>query len=147
MDRGQHPQIAPRAIVGEVELALFARDPRLEDDLEEEVTQLLAMVSRVARFDGLDHLVGFLEEVGSERAQALLAIPGTTARVAQPVHDLEQPRHRDRGFGLIRHRFALTTKGGHDGRSAPRSCPRRGTPPESRHFPCCYERLAARMAG
>src|SRR5439155_25893853 len=98
------------ADVGEVELALFARNPRLEDDLEEEVTQLLAMVSRVARFDGLDHLVRFLEEVGSERAQALLAIPGAAARFSYPFHDLDQSRHHSSGFGLIDHLFAINTK-------------------------------------
>ena len=78
----------------EVELALLARDPGLEDDLEEQVTQLFLVVRDVPGLDGLDHLVRFLQQIGSQGAQRLLAVPGAAARIAQLVHDVEQPPHR-----------------------------------------------------
>ena len=62
------------------------RDPGVEDDLEEDVAELLREVGAVTGRDGVDDLVGLLDEVGSERLVRLLGVPRAPARRAQPVH-------------------------------------------------------------
>src|SRR5450759_136834 len=47
----------------EVEPAALSRDLRLEDDLQQQVSQLFARVSPVPGVDGVNGLVGFLEDV------------------------------------------------------------------------------------
>ena len=62
-------------------------DAGLEGDLEQQVAQLLPHVVGVAALDGLDRLVGLLEEVGHEAGVGLLGVPRAAPGRAQPVHD------------------------------------------------------------
>ncbi len=71
---------------------LLRGDPGVEVDLEQQVAELLAQVG-VLRWvleplDGLDRLVGLLEEVPRQRTVGLLPVPGALA--AEPVHDGDQ---------------------------------------------------------
>jgi hypothetical protein len=73
-------------------------DPRVEDHLEQDVTELVGEVRPVARLDGVHHLVGLLDEVGREALVGLLGVPRAAAGRAQPVHgrdDVEQPAPLD----------------------------------------------------
>lgn len=64
----------------------------VEDDLEQEVAQLVLQGSHIAMLDGIRHLIGFLDGIGRNGREALLHVPGATARgIAQTGHDLEQP--------------------------------------------------------
>jgi hypothetical protein len=60
----------------------------VEDYLEEQVPQLFLYSRRVVRLDGLDELVGLLDEVGLEGLVGLLLIPG--AALPELVHDAEE---------------------------------------------------------
>src|SRR3954469_11412438 len=75
----------------EVELPFLAGDAGLEDDLEQQIAELLAMVGGVPRLDGLDDLVRLLEKIGRERPEGLLAVPRASSRIAELVHDVEEP--------------------------------------------------------
>src|SRR5262245_19566542 len=44
----------------------------------------------VHRVDGIDRLVALLEEIPPEGPVRLLAVPGTSAGIAEPVHDGDQ---------------------------------------------------------
>lgn len=77
----------------EVELALVLRDARLKDDLEQHVTKLLADRCRGAGGDRVEHLVSLLQQIGAERLEGLLPIPGTTIGATQPVHDAAKTIH------------------------------------------------------
>ena len=65
---------------------------RAPDDvvLQEQVPELFAELFGVAVRDGVDHLVGFLEEVGGEGVEGLFAVPRASPRIAQTVHDLDE---------------------------------------------------------
>ena len=58
--------------------------------LQHEVAQFLGEQLPIARVDGIDHLVGFLEEIGLDAVEGLLAIPGASSGRAQTGHDLDQ---------------------------------------------------------
>jgi hypothetical protein len=75
----------------EVELPFLAGDAGLEDDLEEQIAELLAVVDGVPRLDRLDDLVCLLEKIGRERPQGLLAVPRAPSGIAELVHDVEEP--------------------------------------------------------
>ena len=73
-------------------------DPGVEDDLEQHVTELLGEVPAVATLDGVQHLVGLLDQVRGQALVGLLGVPRTAAGRAQPVHgrdDVEQPTTLD----------------------------------------------------
>ena len=62
----------------------------VEDDLQQDVTELLAEVVPVAVLDRLDELEGLLDRVPREGGVRLLGIPRAAARRAQPVHDRDE---------------------------------------------------------
>ena len=69
----------------------------MEDNLEEEVPQLLAERPPGAALPDpvhlVEHLVGLLDEVGTEGPDVLRAVPGAAALGTQGAHDLLQPLH------------------------------------------------------
>ena len=83
--------------LGHRELAAFGGDLRVEHHLEEEVAELLAQRLEAARLDRLQHLVGFLDEVGLERRPRLLSIPWASIRPTQAVHDVQEPLEESTG--------------------------------------------------
>ena len=62
----------------------------LEDHLQEQVAQLLAVVGDRAALQGVHDLVGFLDEVGQKGGQRLLAIPGAAVGRQQPLHEAHE---------------------------------------------------------
>ena len=87
-----HELVADRVDrVADREVAGFLADARQEDGLEQEVAELFAEVRRLAAFDRLEHLVGFLEHERAQRGVRLLAVPRAAVRRAQRAHDLDEP--------------------------------------------------------
>ena len=85
------------AHVADVEAAVLALDLALKHNLEQQVAELLMMlVGAVAaavgveRGQDLEHLVRLLEEVGAQRLDGLLVVPGTAAGPAQARHGVAQ---------------------------------------------------------
>ena len=76
--------------VREVESCLLLGQPRVVDDLEEQVTELVPELGKIAALDCIGDLVSFFYRVWGDRLEALLEIPRTAAlRGAQPCHDLQ----------------------------------------------------------
>jgi len=73
--------------VGDGEAAGFGGDLGVEENLEEEVAEFLGEFGVVARVEGVENFVGFLDEVGAEGGVGLFAIPGAAAGGAKAGHD------------------------------------------------------------
>lgn len=74
-----------------IKRTFFLGNARVEDDIEQQITEFLADVCTVITLDRVDQLVGFIEGVGGDGLAGLAYIPGTaTLRVAQVYHDLQQ---------------------------------------------------------
>ena len=117
-----HQLAADRAQrVGDVEVAPLGADPGEEHRLEQEVAELVAQGGRVAAVDGVDDLVGLLDQEGTQRLRRLLPIPGATVLGAQPPHQLDEALERRPGGLAVR-----LPSDGHD-------------------VPSCVPRLPARM--
>ncbi len=72
----------------------FLGDAGVEHDLQEDVAQLLAQRFGVVVLEGLQRLVGLLEQVRRQAGVGLFGVPRTTTGRPQPVHhrdDVEQP--------------------------------------------------------
>ena len=76
--------------VGERKRPLSAAISAWNSDLQQHVAELVAERRRVALVDGVEHLVGLLDEVRAQALVRLLAIPRTAARGAQARHDVDQ---------------------------------------------------------
>jgi hypothetical protein len=82
-------------------------EPREEDDLEEEISQLSLGGVPVLPREGLERLVALLEEVAREGLEGLLPVPG--ALRPEAVHETDQLGHgRARLFGARGGRGFLT---------------------------------------
>ena len=78
--------------VVEREMAGFSRHLRVEYDLELEIAELVGQRVHVAAIDGVGDLIGFLDGVGRDGREILLAIPFAAGLgVAQPPHDRNEP--------------------------------------------------------
>ena len=66
----------------------------VKQHLVEHIPQLFAHVGAVARFDGVDELVTFLDEVFEKRFVSLFSIPRAPVVAAKARH------HRDEGVEL-----------------------------------------------
>ena len=96
--------------VGEAEGAGLARHLGVVDDLQQQIAQLFLQRRQIVAFDGVGHLVGFLDRVRRDGAEGLVDVPGAAMlAVAQPRHDGEQAGHR-----LFRERFRRGTFGRHE---------------------------------
>src|SRR5665647_1874290 len=71
-------------------VSVLLRHTRVEDHLQQDVAELLCHVHAVPGLDGLDQLVGLLDEVRHERLVSLLRVPGAAICRTQPVHDRDQ---------------------------------------------------------
>jgi hypothetical protein len=59
----------------------------LKDDLQQQVTQLLAQIGRVAAIDRVDHFVRLFDHVIAQARQRLLAVPRAPVGRQQALHD------------------------------------------------------------
>ena len=76
--------------VVEIEPARILRDLRVEDRLQQQVTEFLAQICLVAEVDRLDDFIRFLNQSRAQRGVRLLDIPRATAGPAQLRHDLDE---------------------------------------------------------
>jgi hypothetical protein len=65
-----------------------------ENDLKCQVAKFLLQLPEIATVDRVNDLACFLEYILSERTQVLLAIPRTTLRAQQLLHQLDKARKR-----------------------------------------------------
>ncbi len=65
--------------VRDVETSCFPGDIGVEEDLEEQVTEFFGQFFGVTLFDGIQDLVGLLDQEGLERVVGLFAVPRATA--------------------------------------------------------------------
>lgn len=91
---------------------MLLREPRVEDDLEQQVAELLAQRGTVAVLDGLDDLEDLLHRVRQQRLVRLLRVPRAAAGRAQAVHDRHEVGEGRQGRPL------LVRPGGHRPASA-----------------------------
>jgi len=64
---------------------------------EVEISGLLARVRAIALVDGLDQLVGLLDDVAPQALGSLVPVPGATVGRAEPRDDRVQPAEGGRG--------------------------------------------------
>ena len=76
--------------VGQCKLAGVSSNLRMQHDLHEHVTQLLAQVNRVVRLDAVERLVGLLDHVLANAAVCLFAIPRAAIGLTQTPDGLHQ---------------------------------------------------------
>ena len=88
--------------VGDGEASRLVEDLGQEDGFKHVVAEFLAERIDVVAFDGVDDLVGFLEDVAGEAARRLLAIPRAALGRPQGAHDLDQPRELAAGGRVCR---------------------------------------------
>ncbi len=73
--------------IADVEAAVrLHRDGAVHQHLEQQVTEFFAQRPGLETVDCLEHLVGFLEQVGAKTAMRLLAVPRAAARGTQALH-------------------------------------------------------------
>ncbi|GGD92535.1 hypothetical protein GCM10011515_10320 [Tsuneonella deserti] len=74
----------------EGEQRAFFRDTRLEDDLKQQITKLIAQVTHITALDSVGDFVGFLDSVRDYRREGLLAIPFAAIGATQDSHNGEK---------------------------------------------------------
>lgn len=78
--------------VGGLEGAFLCCHPAVKGDLKQKIPQFFPEIALVIALNRVGHFIGFLDCVGGDRVKGLLKVPWASAfRIAQPVHDLEQP--------------------------------------------------------
>jgi hypothetical protein len=82
---------------GDRELGPFRGNLRVEHDLEQQVTELLAQCVGTAALESLQHFVRFFDEIGLERGRGLRAVPRAAAWPTEAVHDLKELLEEDSG--------------------------------------------------
>ena len=83
-----HDLAGDRAVdIGEVERTLLRGELRVQDHLEEQVAQLLGKVGGRSVLDGIERLVGLLEQVRSQREVGLPSVPGASVGCTQARAD------------------------------------------------------------
>jgi hypothetical protein len=92
---------APSHVV-DVEVTGLTRHLREQHHLKEQVPQLLLNGLGIARFNGVDDLVGLLDDVGPHGLEVLRLVPRT------PVGPSEAPNDGDQLFEWCAHLPALT---------------------------------------
>ena len=69
----------------------FGRHLRVEHDLELQVAELVGQGVHVVAADRVGDLIGFLDRVGRDGREILLAVPFAAGlRIAQPLHDRDE---------------------------------------------------------
>ena len=76
---------------GKPEQAGFLGHPRMIDDLKQQVAEFVRQRGQIAPRDGVGDLIGFLDRIGRDGAEALLLVPwAAMVGVAKRRHDREQ---------------------------------------------------------
>jgi hypothetical protein len=105
--------------VVEIERAAFFRHAGMEHDLKHQVAEFFLELCHGAALGGFGDFIGFLDGVGRDRGEVLLAVPWAAGfGIAQLGHDSEQALDRRLGVSA---RMPCNTAGGlgrfdgHDG--------------------------------
>ncbi len=80
----------------------LARHLGMHGDMQQQIAQFFAQVCVVRIIDGIDQLVGFLEQRATNALVSLLDVPRTAIRRAQARHDLAQAHDRLERIGRSR---------------------------------------------
>ena len=75
----------------DIEVSGFLSKIGVEHNVEEKVTKFLGHAFKIAVFDGLQHLIDFLNQHRLQRVKVLLLVPRAAIRTAQCIHDLNEP--------------------------------------------------------
>ena len=79
-------------------MAGFVGHLRMEHDLELEIAEFIGERIHIVASDSVGDLISFLDRVGGDRRETLLAVPFAAAhRVAQPAHDRNEAFKRHEG--------------------------------------------------
>ncbi len=70
------------------------RDGAVHQHLKQQIAEFLAQRPQFHAVDCLEHLIGFLEQVGAKAAMRLLAIPRASTRGTQTLHHLVERAQR-----------------------------------------------------
>ena len=98
-----HLVAEPREQVSHRELTALGADLGVKHHLKEHIAEAPRTPVDVTGLDRLEDFVRFFDQVGLERRPRLLAIPGTTRRSAQTVHDVQEPLEENTGgLGHVR---------------------------------------------
>ena len=76
--------------VPDIEAASLAPKFRVKNNLEQKIAEFSYKIFRIARIEGVEHFVRFLNQIALQRIVCLLAIPGTSARRPQPRLERDQ---------------------------------------------------------
>jgi hypothetical protein len=63
---------------------------RVEENLEEQITEFFGELGVVGGIEGVEDLIGFLNQVGAERGVGLFAVPRAATRGTEARHDANQ---------------------------------------------------------
>ncbi|MNE40600.1 hypothetical protein D3C80_1346300 [compost metagenome] len=64
----------------------------VKHNLQQQIAKLLLHVIRIILIKGLQHFVGFLNQILAQRFMRLLTVPRAALRASQGVHNLMKPR-------------------------------------------------------
>src|SRR2546430_14935687 len=76
--------------------AFLARNLRMKNNLQQQVSHLFGKLRVIPRLEGLQHLVSFFEQVGSQRLVRLLPVPRARSeerRVGKECRSRWSPYH------------------------------------------------------
>ncbi len=77
--------------IGKGKQTFLLGDARMINDLQHKIAEFVFKIVHCPALDGVGHLIGFLDRVGSDRREGLRAIPRAAAlRVAKRHHDVEK---------------------------------------------------------
>src|SRR5437773_9378043 len=110
----------------DVEFAVLFSELRLEDNVEEQISQFLGYSIEVLIIDGFEDFIDLLDQHRFERVEVLLLIPWTAVRTTQPRHDLDQS-FESLPSGILRHVSDYSC-------SRRETCASRAAPAESRRL-------------
>src|ERR1035437_10355533 len=83
-----------------IKRAALVRQLAVENYLQQQIAQFLGHLNVVARLDGVNQFINFLNRVAAQRQVRLLAVPRTARGRTQPRHDFEQIVYRRLFFHL-----------------------------------------------
>src|SRR5436309_8149319 len=89
--------------VRDIEGTLFVGELRVDRDLEQEITELVAQPFEIAGVERFQRLVRLFEQMGTQRSVRLLAVPGATVGRTKPFGDATDRRNgREIDVGIDR---------------------------------------------
>ena len=82
--------VDPGQNVAQLELTGLPGYVGMESDLDQQVAQLFGQHAGVPKVDGLQYLVGLLQQVALQRLVGLLPVPRAASGRPEPRHDVDQ---------------------------------------------------------